>query len=404
FRLLFRGGLPRAEALAKLLDGAPLDPWVARLAAFLRGSGLRSGCKPPVTGRFVAREVTRVWRVAPGLLPLLLLSYREGISMPRFPLLSTTLPRTFLPLYALLAVAGVGAPAWAECPPGAWFCADAVPEEEDKSSKKDDKSLGDNTDKRDKGEKGDKGDKGDKKDIPKEPVKVGPGESAQVPPGTTVIVQTAPPPPAAPPPAAAPAEPAPPGRVYAPPPPRKYVPPPRRRPYNEWGFHMRLQSALLDNDKHRAAEGAGMGGLGFSLRARPTGHFALDFGLDFLGGRDFHGNRRSEIPFSINAMLFVNPQDRAQLYFLGGLGWSSAHVERPDESIARYSYFGFQSGIGLEYRATRNLGLNLDLIGFIRGRTDHQAAYMPEFVDPATGRTTNTSGGGLFRGGLTVYW
>ncbi len=336
--------------------------------------------------------------MAPGLLPLLLLSYREGTSMPRFPLLSTTLPRTLLPLCALLVVASAAPSVRAECPPGSWFCADAIPDEEDKEDKedkKDSKALGDKT-----------ADKADKKDEPKETVKVGPGESAQVPPGTTVIVQTAPPPPTAPPPAATPVEPTPPPppRAYAPPPPRKYTPPPRRRPYNEWGFNMRLQSALMDNDKHRAADGAGMGGLGFSLRARPTGHFALDFGLDFLGGRDFNGNRRSEIPFSINAMLFVNPRDRAQLYFLGGLGWSSAHVERADESIARYSYFGFQTGVGLEYRATRNLGLNLDLIGFIRGRTDRQAAYEPEFVDPTTGRTTNASGGGLFRGGLTVYW
>jgi hypothetical protein len=182
------------------------------------------------------------------------------------------------------------------------------------------------------------------------------------------------------------------------------VVPPKRRPYNEWGFNMRLQTAMLNSEKHPSAEGAGMGGLGFSLRARPTGHFALDFGLDFIGGRDFHGNRRSEIPFTVNAMLFVNPKDRAQLYFLGGLGWSSAHVERADSTIANYSYFGFQTGVGVEYRATRHLALNLDLIGFMRGRTDRQAAFEPEFFDPATGRTTNTSGGGLFRGGLTVYW
>lgn len=319
--------------------------------------------------------------------------------MPRFPLLPTTLPRTAVTLCTFFALAGAAPLARAECPPGSWFCADAVPDEKEKANDKtpdakNDKALGDKAD-----------EKADKKDEPKETVKVGPGESAQVPAGTTVIVQTAPPA-AAPPPVTTPIEPVPraPVRSYAPPPPRKYSPPPRRRPHNEWGFNMRLQSALMENDKRPAADGAGMGGLGFSLRARPTGHFAIDFGLDFLGGRDFNGNRRSEIPFSVNAMLFINPKDRAQLYFLGGMGWSSAHVERADETIAKYSYFGFQTGVGLEYRATRNLALNLDLIGFVRGRTDRQAAYDPEFVDPATGRTTNTSGGGLFRGGLTVYW
>jgi len=44
------------------------------------------------------------------------------------------------------------------------------------------------------------------------------------------------------------------------------------------------------------------------------------------------------------------------------------------------------------------------VVGFIRGRTDDAARYDPEFVDPDTGRTTNTSGGGLFRGGITFYW
>lgn len=317
--------------------------------------------------------------------------------MPRLSLLSTTLPRTAFAFSALLAVFGATTSARAECPPGSWFCADAVPEDQDKTDKVADKKDDKVADKKD-----DKAD--DKADDKKEPAvtKVGPGESAQVPAGTTVIVQTAPPPAAAPPPPVT--RPHPPARVYAPPAPRKYSPPVKRRTRSEWGFNMRLQSAIMENDKHPSAEGAGMGGLGFSLRARPTGHFALDFGLDFIGGRDFNGNRRSEIPFTMNAMLFVNPKDRAQLYFLGGLGWSSAHVERADDSVAKYSYFGFQTGVGLEYRATRHLGLNIDLIGFIRGRTDPQAKYDPEFVDAATGRTTNTSGGGLFRGGLTVYW
>jgi len=41
--------------------------------------------------------------------------------------------------------------------------------------------------------------------------------------------------------------------------------------------------------------------------------------------------------------------------------------------------------------------------GFIRGRTDDMAATQPEFT-AADGRTTNTSGGALFTGGLTFYF
>jgi hypothetical protein len=312
--------------------------------------------------------------------------------MPRLPLLSVPRSRTALSVCAALALTGISQTALAECPPGAWFCADAAPDA------KDEKPAGDVKEKVET--------KADAKDGPKEIIKkVEPGESTQVPNGgnTTIIVQAAPPPPQQPPPAATPVAP-PPRVVAAPKPVHRYQPPPRRRNQTEWGFNMHLQSAMMESEKQKGADGAGMGGLGFSLRARPTGHFAVDFGLDFLGGRDFNGNRRSEVPFTINAMLFVNPRNRAQLYFLGGMGWSAAHVEMPDGNIAKYSYFGLQTGVGLEYRATRSVGLNVDLLGFVRGRTDKAAASNPEFVDPATGRSTNTSGGGLLRGGLTVYW
>jgi hypothetical protein len=61
-------------------------------------------------------------------------------------------------------------------------------------------------------------------------------------------------------------------------------------------------------------------------------------------------------------------------------------------------------GLGLEFRIGRKTALNFDVLGFIRGRTDSRAEYEYEFVDPETGRGTNTSGGGLFRGGITFYW
>ena len=41
--------------------------------------------------------------------------------------------------------------------------------------------------------------------------------------------------------------------------------------------------------------------------------------------------------------------------------------------------------------------------GFVRGRIDDNKREYPEFVD-SNGRTTNTSGGGIFQGGLTFYW
>jgi hypothetical protein len=41
--------------------------------------------------------------------------------------------------------------------------------------------------------------------------------------------------------------------------------------------------------------------------------------------------------------------------------------------------------------------------GFVRGRTDSLAQSQPEFTN-GNGQTTNTSGGILFTGGLTVYF
>lgn len=184
--------------------------------------------------------------------------------------------------------------------------------------------------------------------------------------------------------------------------------------WRRWGLNLRLQGVLMDD---RQSQISGMGGVGMSFRARPVPHFALDFGLDTLGGRDYHGNTRSEVPFTINAMVYANPRNPVQFYMLGGIGWSTARVEydatgAPGSSssavsapyaVERYSYFGGQLGGGLEFRLSPPVSLNIDLVGFIRGRTDSQARQNPEFVDDQ-GRTTNTSGGGLFRVGLTFYW
>jgi opacity protein-like surface antigen len=198
-------------------------------------------------------------------------------------------------------------------------------------------------------------------------------------------------------------------------------PPPqvRKRPYRrKWGFNMRLQGVMMGDNDQRSEE-SGMGGLGFSFRYRPIRHFAFDVGLDFFGGKDWQGNDRSETALMMNGLIYFNPKDAVQVYTLAGIGFSGARV-RPSEATQiqdgtqvvpggeeeerNYSYFGGQLGIGLEFRVSHKISLNLDVVGFIRGRTDEKARYQPEFVDPETGRTTNTSGGGLFRGGITFYW
>ncbi|HSO00593.1 MAG TPA: hypothetical protein VLS89_20015, partial [Candidatus Nanopelagicales bacterium] len=200
-----------------------------------------------------------------------------------------------------------------------------------------------------------------------------------------------------------------------PPAPPAPPPPPRYRWRSEWGLNLRLQGVSLGR-RQGAAEEAGMGGVGLSLRYRPVPSFAIDFGVDAVGGIDYNGFKRSEIPISLSGMLFVNPRSRVQFYFMGGMHVSHARVERTtiipaategdiDTAVmseVEYDYFGGHGGLGLEFRLSRRVALNLDAMAFIRERTDDNPE--PEFVDLETGRTTNTSGGGLFRGGLTFYW
>lgn len=262
--------------------------------------------------------------------------------LPAVLLLSAAIPRTALADDA------------ENCPPGGWFCEDLPPLEEAPEAQPTPRSA---------------------------------------PPRTSPPARRAPVPPPPPPPP----------YLYR----RPYVvevppPPPRRpRPRSELGLQVRFLGALMDGGKNPEA---GMGGFGLSLRPRPSPYYAFDIGFDSLHGVDYNGNPRSEGALSFNPMFFLNPGDKTQVYLLTGLGFSGASVELPDGSHVSYAHMGVSAGIGLEFRLTRRFALDLDLLGFIRGRIDRDAHLEPEFVDLETGQTTNTSGGGLLRFGATFYW
>ncbi len=215
-----------------------------------------------------------------------------------------------------------------------------------------------------------------------------------------------------------------PGLVRPVPPPPPPPPPPRSIARSEWGINMRVEGIALGR---ASSSSAGMGGLGLSLRYRPVPAFALDLGADLVGGIDYNGYRRLETPISLSGLVYVNPRSKVQFYLTGGVDWSHARVTsdgaapmmtygaRADSTgyskdtvgdgfKADYHYLGGHGGLGLEFRLSRHVALNLDGLGFMRSRVDRQASSSPEFTDPATGKTTNTSGGGLFRFGLTIWW
>ncbi len=150
-----------------------------------------------------------------------------------------------------------------------------------------------------------------------------------------------------------------------------------------------------------------MGGLGGSFRYRPLPMVGLDVGVDLFAGRDFIGDSRREAVLSGSSLLYFNSRDPVQSYLLAGVSVARAYVDHQREGRrgrSEYAYFGGQLGLGLEWHLRERLAVSLDLLGFLRGRTDSGADQDPEFIRAETGVTTNTSGGGLLRVGTTFYF
>lgn len=197
-------------------------------------------------------------------------------------------------------------------------------------------------------------------------------------------------------------------RIEVPPaePPR----PRRRRGYREWGLNLHANLGILGSDD-RKSPNADMNGVGAALRFRPIPHIAIEGSVELLWGTDYNGFDRFEDALLVNGLFYANPRSAVQVYGLAGFGLGAAYLDsglaadglpvRRDETFA---YVGGQLGVGIEGRVTRHFALGADLVGFLRWRNDRNARREPEFVDPETGRTTNTSGGGLLRLGATFYW
>ncbi|MCC6526048.1 MAG: hypothetical protein IT373_25600 [Polyangiaceae bacterium] len=203
-----------------------------------------------------------------------------------------------------------------------------------------------------------------------------------------------------------------PGGLVRPVPPPPPEPPPAEWEHERvWGIGLRAEGIILPRNSEDG-KSPGMAGLGLSLRYRPIPFVALDASVDFVGGVDRNGYDRQEIPFGVSGIFYCNPDDLAQFYLLGGVDWSVARV-RSDAVQAHlaegtsdeYGYFGGHGGLGLEFRVTPLIGVDIDAVAFARVRTDDDGdGLYPEYVDWATGRTTNSSAGGLLRAGVTFWW
>jgi hypothetical protein len=185
---------------------------------------------------------------------------------------------------------------------------------------------------------------------------------------------------------------------------------PRRHRYREWGVNLHALIGLMGNDSNMSPD-ADMNGLGAGLRFRPIPWVAIEGAVELAWGTDYNGFQRFEQALMVNGLFYANPRSAVQLYALAGFGGGAAFLDSGTDASGQpllrdetYSYLGAQLGIGIEGRVTRHFALGADLIGFLRSRRDRGARQNPEFVDPVTHETTNTSGGGLLRLGATFYW
>jgi hypothetical protein len=175
-------------------------------------------------------------------------------------------------------------------------------------------------------------------------------------------------------------------------------------------LNLHANLGLMGGSDKKSPE-ADMNGIGGAVRFRFIPHIALEGALELLWGTDYNGFQRFEHAVLVNGLFYANPRSAIQLYGIAGFGFGAAYLDsglasdgQPVLRDETYAYFGGQLGLGVEGRVTRHFALGADLIGFLRWRNDPHAWREPEFVDPETGRETNTSGGGLLRLGATFYW
>ena len=142
-----------------------------------------------------------------------------------------------------------------------------------------------------------------------------------------------------------------------------------------------------------------MAGFNGALRFRPKEHIGIDLGSGYFAGNDYQGFYRTEIPLTLNALFFVNPQHKFQFYFLLGAGASFGRVELFNEARSM-THLGGQGGFGVELRIAPAFALNADVRGVVRHRVDRDPR--PEFFDGYRG--TDTSAGALVTFGATFYF
>lgn len=167
------------------------------------------------------------------------------------------------------------------------------------------------------------------------------------------------------------------------------------------GITARIGSMISENVR--------MGGVQAGVRFRPSRMFGIELGVGAYGGTDYNGMTRGEIPVTFDFMFFLPRASRVQAYVLGGFGVSYAHTTGFHQGYGRemerdMAYFGGQMGLGLEWRIAPRFALSTDIRAFIRTRVSEDIGDLPEFYDPSTGESTDTSVGAVGTLGAHFYF
>lgn len=154
------------------------------------------------------------------------------------------------------------------------------------------------------------------------------------------------------------------------------------------------------------AENVRMGGFAAGIRFRPSRMFGVELNIGAYGGTDYNGHDRIEVPIAFDFMFHLPRATRFQMYFVIGPQVSWAATDGLDRFLGYTSrsfvYLGAHAGIGGELRLSDHFAISADIRGFIRSRVDDDGS--PEFVNFATGETTNTSAGGILNVGAHLYF
>ena len=136
-------------------------------------------------------------------------------------------------------------------------------------------------------------------------------------------------------------------------------------PAHPWGLTAHLASGFVAEGLNQGVghyHDAGLAGAGLALRIALTRHLALQGEGDLLGGFDTVGYPRVEGLALGSLLVFLNPDDKWQVFLEGVSGLDASRITASKESLEgpTYTYYNVLvgGGLGLEWRAFERISFS----------------------------------------------